>query len=318
MPSKVIGPNKDLWLKKGDELDCVYYETSLDHYNDDSFEQIRSLRISALSLDEYNELQLIVRCPPPPLNYSAPVRLEKGGRKNMDLVGMDELLGSNGTIHSWETVAYATTLDGNTAVVFVKGLNLRPDRESNSNQFSCHFDLGNDKVDGLRFALATKAITTAQEVVRWLLPLSLRLNPSKAQGIRVTIGFTPHIHAMKRYHVRVPSVAKISNSNSDSYSEEQKKKKKSKEKKYELCACTMVWNQASSLREWIMYHSWLGIEGWFIYDNNSDDGIKEVVYLGPIMALLGVERESQQQSAWKEKVTNYGFTWDFHRTRQMN
>ncbi|KAL7000743.1 hypothetical protein U1Q18_001903, partial [Sarracenia purpurea var. burkii] len=93
----------------------------------------------------------------------------------------------------------------------------------------------------------------------------------------------------------------ISNSNSDSDSEEQKKKKKSKEKKYELCACTMVWNQASSLREWIMYHSWLGIERWFIYDNNSDDGIKEVVYLGPIMALLGVERESQQQSAWKEK-----------------
>ncbi|KAL6964067.1 hypothetical protein U1Q18_035122 [Sarracenia purpurea var. burkii] len=76
--------------------------------------------------------------------------------------------------------------------------------------------------------------------------------------------------------------------------------------------------QSSSLREWIMYHSWLGIERWFIYDNNSDDGIKEVVYLGPIMALLGVERESQQQSAWKEKVTDYGCTWNFHRTRQMN
>ncbi|KAL6968836.1 hypothetical protein U1Q18_050498 [Sarracenia purpurea var. burkii] len=133
---------------------------------------------------------------------------------------------------AWETVAYAATLDGNTAVVFVKGLNLRPDRESNSNQFSCHFGLGNDE-----------------------------------------------------------QVAKISNSNSDSDSKEQKKKKKSKEKKYELCACTMVWIQASSLREWMMYHSWLGIERWFIYDNNSDDGIKEVVYLGPIIALLGVERE---------------------------
>ncbi|KAL6969507.1 hypothetical protein U1Q18_029219 [Sarracenia purpurea var. burkii] len=271
--------SKDLWLKKGDELDCVYYETSLDHYTDDSFERIRNLRISALSLDEYNELQLIVRCPPPPLNYSAPVRLEKRGRKNMDLAGKDEFLGSNRTIHSWETVAYAATLDGNTAVVFVKGLNLRPDRESNSNQFSCHFGLGNDEGDGLRFALATKAITAAQEVVRCLLPLSLRLNPSKAQGIRVTIGFTPHIHARKRYHVLVPSVAKISNSNSDSEEQKKKKKKKkkSKEKKYELCACTMVWNQASSLREWIMYHSWLGIERWFIYDNNSDDGIKEVI-----------------------------------------
>ncbi|CAL1410693.1 unnamed protein product [Linum trigynum] len=48
------------------------------------------------------------------------------------------------------------------------------------------------------------------------------------------------------------------------------------EEKYELCACTMLWNQASVLKEWVMYHSWLGVERWFIYDNNSDDGIQDV------------------------------------------
>ncbi|KAK9935582.1 hypothetical protein M0R45_022681 [Rubus argutus] len=39
----------------------------------------------------------------------------------------------------------------------------------------------------------------------------------------------------------------------------------------------MLWNQAPALREWIMYHAWLGVERWFIYDNNSDDGIEDVV-----------------------------------------
>ncbi|KAL9166180.1 hypothetical protein ABFS82_05G012600 [Erythranthe guttata] len=39
----------------------------------------------------------------------------------------------------------------------------------------------------------------------------------------------------------------------------------------------MVWNQASAMREWIKYHSWLGVEKWFIYDNNSEDGIEGIV-----------------------------------------
>uniref|UniRef100_A0A5B6ZK09 Glycosyltransferase family 92 protein n=1 Tax=Davidia involucrata TaxID=16924 RepID=A0A5B6ZK09_DAVIN len=117
--------------------------------------------------------------------------------------------------------------------------------------------------------LTTKAITAAQEVVRCSLPQSIQKNPSKAQGIRVTIGMSPHVNAKVHDHALVPSVAKIFNSKS----EEQKKSKG----KYELCVCTMVWNQASSFREWISYHTWLGIERWFIYDNNSNDGIKEVI-----------------------------------------
>ncbi|PQQ07053.1 glycosyltransferase family 92 protein [Prunus yedoensis var. nudiflora] len=39
----------------------------------------------------------------------------------------------------------------------------------------------------------------------------------------------------------------------------------------------MLWNQAPALKEWVMYHAWLGVERWFIYDNNSDDGIEDVV-----------------------------------------
>lgn len=69
-------------------------------------------------------------------------------------------------------------------------------------------------------------------------------------------------------HTVLPSVAFISR---------HEQKIKEVVTKYEMCVCTMVWNQAYALREWIMYHSWLGIERWFVYDNNSDDEINEVI-----------------------------------------
>ena len=43
-----------------------------------------------------------------------------------------------------------------------------------------------------------------------------------------------------------------------------------------MCVCTMVRNQARFLREWIAYHSKIGVGQWFIYDNNSDDDIELV------------------------------------------
>ncbi|XP_002974979.2 glycosyltransferase family 92 protein RCOM_0530710 [Selaginella moellendorffii] len=42
-----------------------------------------------------------------------------------------------------------------------------------------------------------------------------------------------------------------------------------------LCACTMVRNAAKFLREWMLYHSHLGIEKFVLYDNNSEDGLEE-------------------------------------------
>ncbi|KAL0364136.1 UNVERIFIED_CONTAM: Glycosyltransferase family 92 protein RCOM [Sesamum angustifolium] len=121
-----------------------------------------------------------------------------------------------------------------------------------------------------RYVLRTKALTAAQEVVRCSLPRTLMNKPDKVKGIRVTIGATHYFHARAHKHVLIPSVAKVSVSGFEG-------QKKRMAGKYELCVCTMVWNQASAIREWIMYHSWLGVERWFIYDNNSDDGIDEVI-----------------------------------------
>lgn len=268
----VSSRNKNGWIiEKNDRLECVYSGTLLNISSNksisDSVEVVRVTR-NVLSIDEYTDAHFIVRCPLPPLNYSDAVDLWWGGKNLRYLGGGEGLWVSNQTVHSWENVVYEAALDGETAVVFAKGLNLRPDKESDPTLFSCHFGLGNWERDG-RFVLKTKAITAAQEVVRCLLPRSIRRNPDKAQGIRVTIGVTPHVHARAHEHELVPSVAKISNPKSTG-------RKKNKEK-YQLCVCTMVWNQAFALREWIIYHAWLGVERWFIYDNNSDDGIKEAI-----------------------------------------
>ncbi|KAK9277439.1 hypothetical protein L1049_006982 [Liquidambar formosana] len=261
----VVDSRKD----RNEELDCVYRELLNSTASSDEV-----ITRPVLSEDEFDEHRSIVRCPLPPLNYSAAVNLQRRGKLEMNLADDDGLLLNNQTVHSWEKVAYAAALDGDTAVVFVKGLNLRPDRISDHSQFSCHFGLGNWEKDG-NFVLTSKAVAAAQEVVRCSLPRSIRKNPNKAEGIRVTIGVTPHVYFHRNIrapavdHIPMPSVAKISNPKSY--------KQKKNQGKYELCACSMVWNQASSLREWIIYHAWLGIERWFIYDNNSDDGIKEVI-----------------------------------------
>ncbi|CAM6063864.1 unnamed protein product [Sphagnum tenellum] len=49
------------------------------------------------------------------------------------------------------------------------------------------------------------------------------------------------------------------------------------EKQYKICSCTMIQNGAKFLREWVLYHSHLGVEKFFLYDNNSDDELEEVV-----------------------------------------
>lgn len=236
-------------------LECVYYGR-FDGIRNGSVDSVKK---NVLSVDEYDGLRSIVRCPLAPENYSNVVHLKRVG-KNGILGEKNGVWMRNETVKSWDNVAYASNRDGETAVVFVKGLNLRADRESNPRQFSCHFGLGKwDRSD--RFTLSTRALTAAQEVVRCPLPKSVSLSLDRGQGVRVTVGLRPRAHD----RALVPSVAKIFDVG------------KRSERRFELCVCTMVWNQASAIREWIKYHGWLGVERWFIYDNNSDDGIDEVV-----------------------------------------
>ncbi|KAL5720339.1 hypothetical protein ACHQM5_013018 [Ranunculus cassubicifolius] len=239
------------------EVNCVYrIKEKLSGSGDEVID------LGMLSVDEYNELEAIVRCPSPPANYSAAVDLYR--RSNaMRRVDKENGLMSE-SVHSWDGLVYGAVLDGSTAAVFVKGLNLRADRASDCSQFSCHFGWG-DSERSTKYVLTTKAITAAQEVIRCRLPRSVQILPGKANGVRVTIE-----DSFRRHHRRrLPSVAKL-------IKPVNRKERRNREK-HELCVCTMVWNQAGALREWIAYHAWLGVERWFIYDNNSDDNIKDVI-----------------------------------------
>ncbi|KAI9125198.1 hypothetical protein K1719_003814 [Acacia pycnantha] len=267
-PDHVVLMVSNKILRQSSDLECVYYKLSFNGSSDEaSDEQADVLTQPVLSTDGYDEFRSIVRCPIPQVNYSA-ANVDLRHRGEVGRPDWDSLI--NQTAQSWDKVAYEAILDGNTTVVFVKGLNLRPHKISDPTNFLCHFGLKNLGKEN-NFMITTKAVSVAQEVVRCLLPRSIRNSPDKALGIRVTVS---HLTGHIRHLVRelMPSVARVGSSSP------QAQKRKRKTKKHELCACTMVWNQASALREWIMYHSWLGVERWFIYDNNSDDDIEKVVH----------------------------------------
>ncbi|KAL6294623.1 hypothetical protein ACE6H2_002765 [Prunus campanulata] len=275
----LIVPNR---FRQNDQLECVYHRLSngSDELQDGEKNPHLDFAIRpVLSTDVYDELRSIARCPLPSNNYSEAVDLRRRGG------GYDWTAGINGTAYPWDRVVYEAVIDGDTAVVFVKGLNLRPHKKSDPTRLTCHFGLENngnwEKDQG--FVLTTEAVTAAQEVVRCLLPRTIRNNPDKTHGVRVTIGYNTG-SARAPVHVTLPSVAIIYSTKSTVRNENQKKK-------HELCACTMLWNQAPALKEWVMYHAWLGVERWFIYDNNSDDGIEDVVQELELQA-YNVSRES--------------------------
>ncbi|MDR2772812.1 MAG: glycosyltransferase family 92 protein [Elusimicrobiota bacterium] len=45
----------------------------------------------------------------------------------------------------------------------------------------------------------------------------------------------------------------------------------------ELSIASIVRNEADYIREWIEYHKLVGVEKFYIYDNESDDGLKEIL-----------------------------------------
>ncbi|CAI6002064.1 unnamed protein product [Closterium sp. NIES-65] len=44
-----------------------------------------------------------------------------------------------------------------------------------------------------------------------------------------------------------------------------------------VCMCTMIFNVGKFLREWVVYHHWMGVDRIFLYDNNSEDNTTAVV-----------------------------------------
>ncbi|KAL0461744.1 UNVERIFIED_CONTAM: Glycosyltransferase family 92 protein RCOM [Sesamum latifolium] len=234
-------PSAALFTK--DDINCIYLLPNSSR---------PQLELSPSSVDyDYGNHQ-IVRCPLQPRGLILSLAVKHNGNL------------TPGPMYRWDSLAYEAMIDrDNSTIVFVKGLNLRSARVADSSRFKCLYgwDLTKPK-----FVLSANAISVAQEIVRCRTPLSI-LNRLQ----RFTSSFNDSIKVSVRVIGRrtLNSIARVKRQ----YGSEQL----ARDKKHELCVCTMLRNQARFLREWVMYHAHVGVQRWFIYDNNSDDDIEAVV-----------------------------------------
>lgn len=156
----------------------------------------------------------------------------------------------------WKRLVYgfAPLADEGDLLLFVKGLS-HSKRSLLPHGLECQYG---DKV-------RTQVVAFCQENVRCKLPPPHRIQ-HEVNGKRVTLVLKDYIF---------PSVVRFSLGTGHfgthtAVVEEVRRP-------FFLCACTLVWNGAKFLKEWIMYHSFLGVQRFFLYDNNSDDDIDFVL-----------------------------------------
>lgn len=150
----------------------------------------------------------------------------------------------------WDFLVYESLSTHTDVVLFAKGVNRKQGMNINSESLRCVF---NGTVD-------TAVTVSNQEVFRCLHPD--KWYESDLTGTKVSL---------KWRGVLVPSVA---------YYEVPRAYSVSSRGPEVLCACTMVCNVGKFLKEWVIYHSHLGVEQFFLYDNNSEDNLEETVGIG--------------------------------------
>ncbi|KAJ8539602.1 hypothetical protein K7X08_013854 [Anisodus acutangulus] len=155
----------------------------------------------------------------------------------------------------WTFLVYVSLTTDNDVVLFVKGLNNRQGINREPNEFNCIFgyDEGN-------MVIRTNVTSSMQEVFRCNRP-----DPTLFGKERVMVS----IEVVLPTRVVVPSVAY--------YNVMRKLENNEKTERARLCACTMVYNVGKFLKEWVLYHSRIGVEKFVLYDNASDDDLGRVV-----------------------------------------
>ncbi|XP_057490958.1 glycosyltransferase family 92 protein At1g27200-like [Actinidia eriantha] len=150
----------------------------------------------------------------------------------------------------WTFLVYDSITTENDVVLFAKGLNHRQGGGRSPNDLACVFG------DGVRTAVTT----SFQEVFRCKLPEPTAVSLHALERIKISL----EVSQNKRV---VPSVAYYTPA----------RKMSPQQPKSLICACTMVYNAAKFLKEWVMYHSDIGVEKFFLYDNESDDDLPIIV-----------------------------------------
>ena len=187
--------------------------------------------------------------------FSQPT-LVRGGASSVT-----ELLKPMPQLMKWNFLVYESFSTENDVVVFAKGVNHRNGYDRSPKELRCVFDFGN----GVRSAVTS----SVQEVFRCPHP-DFEPGLDSYYGLSQRIGISLEIVAE---NIIIPSVAY--------YIPRPKPKLNAvavqEQPKYFLCACTMVYNVAKFLREWVMYHSKVGVDNFILYDNASEDDLYSVI-----------------------------------------
>ncbi|KAI3757328.1 hypothetical protein L6452_04863 [Arctium lappa] len=173
---------------------------------------------------------------------------------DQDEVKYDRLLSHSPELLRWNFIVYDVIETENDVVLLSKGINKRQGINRSPTEFKCVF--GDDVVDGVR----TSVTSSLQEVFRCQRPdlTAFSQNPIKTSLL------------ILQTNQLLPSIA---------YYTPQRKIATSSGAKPLLCACTMVYNVAKFLKEWVIYHSKIGVDKFIFYDNGSDDDLGKVVNL---------------------------------------
>ncbi|XP_050376634.1 glycosyltransferase family 92 protein At1g27200 [Argentina anserina] len=160
----------------------------------------------------------------------------------------------------WTLLVYESFSTETDVVLFAKGLNNRPGVNRPPSEFRCVFGGGDN-------AVRTAVTSSFQEVFRCPHPDSTALNGPVNVSLEI-VNKTNLVVPSVAYYTATPKRRWISSSDNAGPTQSPS---------HELCACTMVYNVAKVLREWVTYHSQIGVDRFFLYDNDSDDDLEEVV-----------------------------------------
>ncbi|KAL6994425.1 hypothetical protein U1Q18_012528 [Sarracenia purpurea var. burkii] len=223
-----------------DDIDCSYFLS-----NSSEPQQ----KLPPLFVDDGEHLdRQIVRCPLHPRGFTISVAVKSNCYLPV------------GPTFRWDSLVYEAIIDrDNTTIVFVKGLNLRPGRASETSRFECVYGWDFTKPKSL---IRSEVLSVAQEIVRCRTPLSILSETQRSNNHSMKVSVR-----VKRKGI-LPTVARPGNLMEPG---------PPARKQHQICVCTMLRNQAKFFQEWVMYHTRIGVQRWFIYDNNSDDNINDLI-----------------------------------------
>ncbi|XP_043710875.1 glycosyltransferase family 92 protein Os08g0121900-like [Telopea speciosissima] len=165
----------------------------------------------------------------------------------------------------WGFLAYESFSTENDVIIFAKGVNHRQGVNRSPTELRCVF--GDDV--SVSNSVVTDVTSSSQEVFRCRHPdetaLARLSHGGKEKKIKISLQF--QLEEEKKV---LPSVAYYTPWSKPAEAVVVQEKSL-------MCACTMVYNVAKFLKEWVVYHSKLGVEKFFLYDNGSGDGLEQVV-----------------------------------------